>query len=640
MESAHIIQGLYSLADSSQLILLILAAVPLGMIAGAIPGLGGKIAIVLAIPFVFGMEKISGAVFLLAMHAVVHTGGSIPSILFGIPGTGPDAATVVDGYPLTKKGEAGRALGAALAASGVGGIIGALVLALTMPLVIPIVTSFGPPETFLIALLGITFIAAVSGKHISKGLLVGCFGLLVSTIGLDPITGINRFSFDLLFLWNGVDLITAVLGIFAIPEMLAMVSSKQRAAEHAIPEINRCNVIAGMKELLSHKALTIRTSLIGSVVGIIPGLGGDAATWMCYGHAVQSSSKPEQFGKGAIEGVIAPETANNSKEGGSLLPTLFFGLPGSSGMALLLGAFVTLGIQPGPAMSTEGLPLVWTLIWTLVIANVIAVILFLLGSRWMTLLARFRSGTLFPIVLALAITSSLLSTGNWQSLILLFLFGIIGHLLKRYSWSRAPFVIGLILGAPAEIALHQSLAIWGVDFLERPFSMVLIAMIALSILFSILRSGNRSSPQSLDTPMIIGAGGLFAISMLGGLSYPLEAAIFPVGISISGLLIAFLQWHRQLLLAPTVAIRSTHLNDYRVFGWFLLFTTVTILLGVTPGLPLMIGVHFTIGQKKGFLWGLAAALTSWLILVGIFEYLLGLVLFHGVIFEFLLLLEL
>ena len=214
--------SLFTLIGSPYYMGLILLAIPIGMFFGAIPGLGGKLGIVLMIPFVFGMDMVAGAVFLLAMHSVVHTGGSIPSILFGIPGTGPDAATIVDGYPMSQQGRAGQALGASLGASGIGGVIGAIVLAALLPVLKPVVLSFSPAEFFLLAILGITFIATLSGNSLIKGLIVGMFGLMLAFVGLDPQTGTDRFTFSMLFLWDGIDIITAILALFAVPEMIAL----------------------------------------------------------------------------------------------------------------------------------------------------------------------------------------------------------------------------------------------------------------------------------------------------------------------------------------------------------------------------------------------------------------------------------
>lgn len=490
MDVGGIFGSLMTIVGSPHHLLMLLIAVPVGMFFGAIPGLGGKLGIVLVIPFVFGMDPMAGAIFLLAMHAVVHTGGSIPSILFGVPGTGPDAATIVDGLPMTRKGEAGRALGASLGASGVGGVIGGLFLLAVLPLLRPVVLAFSPAEFFLLALFGITFIAMLSGDSLTKGLLVGFLGLMMAFVSLDPHTGTPRYTFDLLFLWDGIDIITAVLGIFAIPEMIALGVSGgamsmvgKKSASYGLGQ-----VIQGIGDVFRHWGLTIRTSIIGAFIGMVPGLGGDAASWLCYGHAVQSSKTPERFGKGAVEGVIAPETANNSKEGGSLLPTLFFAVPGSSGMAILLGAFVMLGIQPGPAMALTGMDTVWTLIWALMLANILAVFMFLAMAPAFGYLSYVRGSLLIPFVLTLTYLGSFLSHRAWENLVLLTILGVLGYFLKKYNWSRPPFVIGLILGPIAEDSFHKAMSLWGPSFLLRPGAMIMIALIVLSVGFYIFRT--------------------------------------------------------------------------------------------------------------------------------------------------------
>ena len=479
---------LWGLVSSPYLMGLIVLAIPIGIFFGAVPGLGGKIGVVLLIPFVFGMDPIPGAVFLLAMHAVVHTGGSIPAILFGVPGTGPDAATIVDGYPMAQRGEAGRALGASLGASGVGGVIGALFLAAMLPVLRPVVLAFSPAEFFLLALFGITFIAMLSGDSLLKGLAVGFLGLMVSLVGLDPHTGAQRFTFDQLWLWDGVSVVAAVLGIFAIPEMLALGVKGGAIARRAagasrggVARYGMRQVLQGVGDVFRHWWLTLRTSIIGAVIGAIPGLGGDAASWLCYGHAVQTCATPETFGKGDVRGVIAPETANNSKEGGSLLPTLFFGVPGSSGMAILLGAFVMLGIQPGPQMALTGMDLVWSLIWALALANFLSIFIFLAMAPAFSLLIFVRGGLLIPFVLVLAFLGAFLSESGWENMVLMAVLGVLGYYLKTFGWPRPPFVIGLVLGKIAEDSIFKALAIWGPTFFLRPLSLVLIALIVLTV---------------------------------------------------------------------------------------------------------------------------------------------------------------
>lgn len=492
------VSSLFGLLVSPHMIFLLVVGVLVGLFFGIMPGLGGKLGIVFLIPFTFGMDPLLGAVFLLAMHSVVHTSGAIPSILFGIPGTGPDAATIVDGYPMAQNGEAGRALGATLAASGVGGVIGAVFLSLLLPFAGPLVLAFSPAEFFLLAILGITFMAALSGDSLLKGLIVGMFGLLISSVRLDPMSGEQRYTFDQLFLWDGIDAVTAVIAIFAIPEMIILAAGKGETDGKLTPKFKYTflQVWEGCVDVLRHWGLTIRTSIIGAVIGLIPGLGGDVASWMCYGHAVQSSKTPGQFGKGAIEGVIAPETANNSKEGGSLLPTLYFGIPGSSGMAILLGALVTLGIQPGPQMATLGLNFVWTLIWTLAIANVLAVFILLACAPWFSSLSSIRSGFLVPFVVILSVLGCYLAANAWQNFIVLLVLGLIGYMLKKHDWPRAPFVVGIVLGPIAESSLHKAMAIWGYAFLARPLSLVMLALIFATIAFNIVQLLRRNGTHA------------------------------------------------------------------------------------------------------------------------------------------------
>lgn len=483
--------SLAGLLTNPQTMGLMLIAVMIGLIVGATPGIGGRLSIALAIPFVFGMDMTQGAVFLLTMHAVNGTSGQISSIMFGVPGDGDDAATTVDGYPMAKKGEAGRALGASITASGVGGIIGAVVFAVMIPVLEPVVLAFSPAEFFLLAVLGITFIAFLAGKgQIFKGIIVGLFGMMLATVGMDPQTGTARYSGDYLFLWDGISTITVVLAVFAIPEMIALGARGGSIAMRgsANMTVSYKQLFQGVMEVPRHWWLVLRTSIIGAVIGMIPGLGGSAAAWLCYGHAVQTSKTPERFGKGAVEGVIAPETASNAKEGGSLLPTLFFGIPGSSGMAVMMGAFLILGIQPGPAMMTTNLPLVWTLIWALVVGNLIAVTFLLFITRWVALLTFVNVAMLVPFILTLVMVGVYSAEGQWENLIVLLAIASIGWGLQRYDWPRAPFVIGLVLGKIAEESLHKALGLWGMSFFWRPLSLVLIAMICATIAYAVYTS--------------------------------------------------------------------------------------------------------------------------------------------------------
>lgn len=494
--------ALGALVTNPQTMGLMLIAVMIGLIVGATPGIGGRLSIALAIPFVFGMDMTQGAVFLLTMHAVNGTSGQISSIMFGVPGDGDDAATTIDGYPMAKKGEAGRALGASITASGVGGIIGAIVFAVMIPVLEPIVLAFSPAEFFLLAILGITFIAFLAGgNNIFKGMIVGLFGMMLATVGMDPQTGTARYAGDYLFLWDGVSLVTCVLAIFAVPEMITLAVKGGSIAAISMEGVKFSykQIFQGVMEVPRHWFLALRTSIIGAMIGMVPGLGGSAAAWLCYGHAVQTSKTPERFGHGAVEGVIAPETASNAKEGGSLLPTLFFGIPGSSGMAVMMGAFLILGIQPGPAMITKNLDLVWTLIWALVVGNLIAVSFLLFITRWVAVLTFINATMLVPFIVVLVVIGAYVNEGQWENLLILLAMSMVGYAMLRANWPRAPFVIGLVLGRIAEESLHKAMDLWGLGFFTRPISLVLIGMIVATIIFAILRS---RKPNALDNMQV------------------------------------------------------------------------------------------------------------------------------------------
>ena len=497
MDAHVILTSLAGLLLTPKLLGLMLLAIPLGIFFGCVPGLGGKLGIVLLIPFVYGMDPLPGAVFLLSMHAIVHTGGIVPSILFGVPTNGPEAPLLADGYPMVRAGQAGRALGAALAAAGIGGLIGVICLALILPVVEPFVLSFSPTEFFWLAIIGITLISALAGKMLVQGLIVGCFGWLIGMIGLDPQTGVQRFTFNQLFLWDGFDVISGVLALYALPEMMQLGRGRGRrpgreiAAASVQPEVTRytfAEVWSGVLENVRHWVLTLVTSVMGTFIGMIPGLGGEAAGWMCYAFAVSRSKEPERFGKGAVEGVIAPSTGMNAKEGGGLLPTLFFGVPAGSGMAIMLGALIMLGVKPGPLMIVHDLPLVWSLIWAIAISNLLCTAFLLLASKHMSAIAHVRASLLVPVVLVFALLGTFLAKDHWESLLVFAGFGAIGYVMRRNHWPRPCFIIGLVLGPTAEVSFHKAFALHGTSFLVEPTSLVMMAIVIAILVFNLRKT--------------------------------------------------------------------------------------------------------------------------------------------------------
>ena len=474
-----------------------LLGVGLGFWVGLLPGLGGATTLALMLPFIYTMQPVEAFAFLLGMHAVVATTGDITSVLFGVPGEATTAATILDGYAMTKKGEAGRALGAALGSSLVGALVGAFALALAIPIVRPLVLTFGSPELFMLAIVGLAFIASLSaqgGRGMLRGFLAGGLGLLFATVGQDPQAGVARFTLDTLYLWQGLELVPVLVGIFAIPEIIDLVVRGTSIAGDLPPGRLNKGAFEGLKDTFRHFGLTIRCSLIGTFIGIMPGLGGAVAQWMAYGHATQSARNAEErkgFGAGDVRGVLGPGAANNSKEGGSLIPTVAFGVPGSTSMAILLGGFVLLGLVPGPDMLTTHLTLTFSMVWTIVVANVITVAASFLFLNRLATLTTVRGHMLIPVILVLVFVGSFTANNNYGDLVVTLVFGGIGYLMVVAGWPRAPFVLGLVLGKIAENYLYISVARYGAAWLSRPVVLVLLALALVVVVYPFIQSRRR-----------------------------------------------------------------------------------------------------------------------------------------------------
>ena len=349
---------------------LLLTGVVLGLVIGIIPGLGGIVGLSLLLPFTYGMDPYSAMAILMGMAAAVSHGDVIPAILFGVPGTVGCAATVMDGYPMAKRGEAGRALGAAFNASLLGGLFGAVVLAVSLPVIRPVILLFGAPEMMAICVFGMTLVASLSGNAPLKGLTAASLGLLLSMIGENSQTETLRFTFGTHYLWDGMPIVPVALGVFAIPELCdIMINRKSIAGGRRIDAMS--GQWQGWKDAFANWFLVTRTAVLGSVCAMIPGLGAAVIDWIAYGHALKTEKgAAETFGKGDVRGVIAAESSTNAREGGSLIPTIAFGVPAHASMAILLGAFLIQGIVPGPDMLSKHLDVTYTIVWSLTLANV------------------------------------------------------------------------------------------------------------------------------------------------------------------------------------------------------------------------------------------------------------------------------
>jgi TctA family transporter len=456
---------------------LMLLGIAIGFAVGILPGLGGAVTLALMLPFTFTMQPVEAFAFLLGMLSVTATTGDITSVLFGVPGEATTAATILDGYPMTKRGEAGRALGAALMSSLVGAVIGAFALAAVIPVVQPLVLSLGTPEFFMLAIVGITFVASLSSGAVRRGLIAGGLGLLLSFVGLDPQSGTQRFTFGLLYLWEGVSLIPVTIGLFAVPEIIELAVKGTSIAERRVGEIG--GVLQGVKDTFRYWGVTVRCSLLGTFVGMIPGLGGSIAQWLAYAHAVQSSPDKSRFGQGDVRGVLGPGAANNSKEGGNLITTVAFGIPSTVVMAILLGAFLIQGLVPGPDMLTKNLHITFSLVWIIVVTNIITVGVCFLFLNQLVKITYVRAHLLVPFLILLIFIGAFTTNNTHLDLLVMLAFGALGYAMVTLGWPRPPLVLGLVLGKLAETYLYLSVGRYGWEWLFRPLVIVLL-LIALA----------------------------------------------------------------------------------------------------------------------------------------------------------------
>jgi TctA family transporter len=473
-----------------------LIGIAIGFAVGILPGLGGAVTLALMLPFTFKMQPVDAFSFLLGMLAVTATTGDITSVLFGVPGEASTAATVLDGHAMAKKGEAGRALGAALMSSLIGAVFGAFILAASVPIIRPLVLQFASPEFFMLTLLGITFVSALSSGQIMKGLIMSGIGFVLAMVGLDPQTGIQRYTLGQISLWDGIGLVPIAVGLFAIPEIVEMAISGSSIARESVGKMG--GVKEGVIDTFRHFWLVIRCSMIGTFIGIIPGMGVALTQWMAYAHAVQTSPKKERFGRGAVEGVLGPGAANNSGLGGSLIPTIAFGVPGGLTMAILLGAFLIQGITPGPKMLTENLPLTMSFVWIIVISNIITVGICFLFLDQIARVTFARVGLLIPPIILLVYVGAFAEKNAMMDLLVTIVFGTVGLIMVLTNWPRPPLILGLVLGKLTENYLFLTTARYSLDeWLTRPVVMLLIVL-CIGVVFTPLI---RKRLSRGETPM-------------------------------------------------------------------------------------------------------------------------------------------
>jgi TctA family transporter len=452
--------------------------VMLGLAIGAFPGLGGIAGLSMMMPFLYGMDTVSALATLVGLVAVIPTSDTFASVLMGIPGSSASQATVLDGFPLSQQGQAARALAAAFSASLLGGLVGAVILTLFVQIARPLILTFGSAELFMLALLGLSMVGVLSGASLVKGLTACGLGLILGSIGGAPATGEFRMTFGVDYLFDGLPLVIVGLGLFAFPEITDLLRKNRAIATGG--ELAG-NWIEGVRDVFRHWFLCLRCAGIGTLIGAIPGLGGTVVDWIAYGHAVQTSKDKSKFGKGDIRGVLAPESANNAKEGGGLVPTLLFGIPGSGAMAVFLGGLVLLGIEAGPAMISADLDLTYTIIWSLALANVLGAGICMLLARPIARLTTIPFNLLAPFMIMVVCFAAFQATRQFLDLVVLFVIGFLGVLLKRFGWSRPAFLIGFVLAPQVEGYLNLAVQFYGWNMFNRPGVVIILAIALVSV---------------------------------------------------------------------------------------------------------------------------------------------------------------
>ncbi len=649
------VQGFFMLFVWSTFSLMCIGIV-IGFIVGILPGLGGPTAMALMLPFIFKMSAVEAFAFLLGMTAVTATTGDITSVLFGVPGEPTTASTIVDGHAMAKKGEAGRALGAVLMSSLVGAIFGAFALAAAIPVIRPLVLTFGSPEFFMLSLLGITFVASLSGEDQLKGIISGGLGLMLATIGLDPIAGIQRYTLGQLFLWDGIGLVPVTIGFYAIPETIELAVLGTSIAQQEVGKLG--GVMEGVKDTFRHWWLVIRCSALGTFAAIIPGMGAATTQWLAYAHAVQSSPNKERFGKGAVEGVLGPGAANNSTLGGSLITTIAFGVPASVIMAILLGAFIIQGIVPGPDMlipPPKGkLDLTFSFVWVIIISNVITVAACFLFLKPLVKITQVRGSLLIPLILLLVYLGAFAEKNAFEDMIVVLFFGALGWIMEKFKWPRPPVLLGLVLGPLAENRLFLSSDNYGAAWLWRPGVLIIFALTLAGILYPIIKERRQkgkserqpavtggAKPEAREISFRFSRGSLFSASIVVLLGLALwqsrnfgyRAGLFPWAIGFPVLALAIVQLGKELLgfekkpratefgleVGPEISPELAYRRTLAILGWTIGFFIGIWLLGFSLAVPTTIIIYLKFAKEK---WPitLALALVAWLFFYGLFDY--------------------
>ena len=538
----------------------------MGLVLGIIPGIGGLTGTAMLLPFTFNMDPYSAFAMLLGLGATTATGDPIPAILFGVPGGAASAATVLDGYPMAKRGEAGRALSAAYMSSLMGGIFGALLLAISIPVLRPVMLFIGSPELLAFSILGISMVAVLSGNAPLRGVTVGCLGVMIAMIGTDPQTGTLRWTMDSLYLWDGLPLTPLLLGVFALPELCDLLIARVAIAAKTDGASIYKGQWQGVKDCFNNWWLIMRCSWIGGGIGSIPGISASVVDWLAYGHALKTEKGASAtFGKGDVRGVIASESSNNAKEGGALVPTVAFGVPGSATMAILLGAFLIHGLVPGPDMLTKNLSITYAMVWSVALANILGAGLCYAFSPQFARLATLRYTLILPAVLGIIYIGAFEASRQWGDLFTLLFFGLVGWTMKQFKWPRPPLILGVVLGDTIERYMFISIERYGMSWMLRPVVVLLFALAIVGLVRPLLQDvrsqgGLKQMLTSFQRPIFHPSQlfTMFMIALVGSatsmaLRWDFSAKVVPLVVGTVALSAAALSLFNEMCRRPAAA---------------------------------------------------------------------------------------
>ncbi len=662
------LQGLQNLLSFNVLIGM-LAGIGVGTFTAVTPqGLGTPLMYALFLSLVTQWDPLVAIAFLIGMDAVSSTCSAYLPVLFGIPGGAGSQATVLDGYPMGRGGQARRALGAAFTAGILGSLVGTLTLAAAIPVAQALILFLGSPELFVVSLWGVSMVSVLAGPRPLKGLIAGAMGLVISVVGIQPQSGVMRFVFDQPYLLEGVPLTVATLALFGVPSALEMALAKVGVEREPAPLAGR--LVDGIRDAFRNLWLVVRCSFLGVWVGIIPGLGAQVVDWLSYGHAAQTcKGAKETFGKGDVRGVIAPEASNDAKDGGTLIPTLTLGVPGSLVSALFLFALTTMGFAPGPFMLERNADVVYSIVWVLGIASVIGGALGLVFSNQLARLAELRYSIIVPSILGFVLIGALNANQSPLDLVMVVSFGFVGYLMKRFGYPRPPLILGMILGIIMEKYLYISHARYGFEWLARPSVLVLLILVAGTLgytLWSRRERGARGEERAAgaevrareststafrvnwETLLVAGFLAFFLLAIRIGFEWPFIAKLMPVYIAaVPGAALVLWQLFRVTTGREPAAAGGVEMDegfsgelDGRLerrrtvvfFAWFVGAALAVWLLGITVAVPLFVFLYCLVEGRERLWVALLMAAIAFLLIWGLFEGVFKVLWADGVLF--------